>query len=104
MGEGSLGKIITDETVCKIDVESRVVKGVELNSGEYFSAPTVIGAIHPQRVLAMLPEGAVKPSYRNRITKLKNTHSVFSVHASIDAKVHPELPYTLLPHAFLSCQ
>ena len=77
----------------KIIVEDRIVKGVELISGERVGADIVIGAVHPQVVLKMLPDGAVKPSYRNRIQKLQNTHSVFSVHASVDSAVHPEKPY-----------
>ena len=89
------GKIITGAEISKIKVESRVVKGVELTSGKQLLASTVIAAIHPQILLQMLPDGAVKPSYRNRITKLKNTHSVFSVQASINANTHPEIPYNL---------
>ena len=89
------GKVITAAEICKVDVESRVVKGVKLTSGECISAATVIAAIHPQMLLQMLPDGAVKPSYRNRITKLKNTHSVFSVQAGINANAHPEIPYNL---------
>jgi len=87
------GEVLCSAEVNHIDVHSRVVQGVTLQSGESLVAPIVIGALHPQVVLAMLPDGAVKPSYRNRITALQNTHSIFSVHARIDADMHPELPY-----------
>ncbi|MCK5071422.1 MAG: hypothetical protein KAR01_12790, partial [Desulfocapsa sp.] len=87
------GKIITSAEVAGVEVDSRVVKGVMLQTGECLPASIVIGAVHPQIVLGMLPDGAVKPSYKNRITKLQNTHSVFAVHASLSAENHPELPY-----------
>ena len=89
------GKIITGAAINYIHVSSRVVTGLQLASGESLAAGIVIGAVHPQVVLAMLPEGAVKPSYRNRISRLKNTHSVFSVQARIDARAHPEIPYNI---------
>ena len=87
------GKVVTSAEVHGIEVDSRVVKGVKLQTGECLAASIVIGAVHPQSVLGMLPDGAVKPSYRNRITKLQNTHSIFTVHVSLKSDVHPELPY-----------
>ena len=89
------GTIQTEAEIDKIIVQDRIVEGVELINGEKLDADIVIGAIHPQVVLKMLPDGAVKPSYKNRIQKLQNTHSVFSVHASVDATVHPEKPYNI---------
>lgn len=89
------GKVITGAETDKILVSSRVAEGVQLKTGECLNGSLVIAAVHPQVVLQMLPDGAVKPSYRNRISKLKNTHSVFSVHARIDAEEHPEIPYNI---------
>ncbi|MCF8056016.1 MAG: NAD(P)/FAD-dependent oxidoreductase [Desulfocapsa sp.] len=89
------GKIVTGAEISDIHVNSRVVTGLQLASGECLTAGTVIGAIHPQVVLRMLPHDSVKPSYRNRISRLQNSHSVFSVQARIDTKVHPEIPYNI---------
>ncbi len=89
------GRVICSAEIEKVEVDSRVVKGLHLSSGEYLAGATVIGAVHPARLLQMLPEGAVKPSYRNRIRRLQNTHSVFSVHARVDGKAHPEIPYNM---------
>jgi len=89
------GRIITDSGIAKIHVDSRVVKGVEMTNGECSDADIVIAAVHPQIVLKMLPEGAVKPSYRKRIRKLENTHSILAVHAAVEAVAHPEIPYNL---------
>jgi phytoene dehydrogenase-like protein len=89
------GKIVTAAEVDKINVSSRIVSGVQLTTGECLPSSIVIGAVHPQVILEMLPDGAVKPSYRDRISKLINTHSIFTVHARIDADAHPEVPYNI---------
>jgi phytoene dehydrogenase-like protein len=89
------GKILTGTAVSEIHVESRVVTGVQLQSGECLRGSTVIGAVHPKVVLNMLPQGAVKPSYRGRISNLRDTHGIFSVHVQIDSEAHPEIPYNI---------
>ena len=89
------GKIITGATVSKIHVDSRVVTGLQLQSGESLRASTVIGAVHPKIVLHMLPRGAVKPSYSGRISNLQDTHGIFSVHVRVDGDAHPEIPYNI---------
>ena len=90
------GEIITGAEVSRIHVQSRVATGVQLTSGESLTASIVIGAVHPKIILQMLPlEGAVRPSYRQRITGLKDTHGIFSVHARLDGNMHPEIPYNI---------
>lgn len=89
------GKIITEAEVSRINVESRTVKGLQLQSGENLPATTVIGAVHPKVVLKMLAQRDVKPSYRQRISNLQNTHGIFSVHVRIDGDRHQEIPYNI---------
>ncbi len=89
------GRITFGQAASEILVRSRTAAGLVLKSGERLTAPLVIGAVHPQIVLDMLPEGAVRPSYRKRISRLKNTHGIFSVHARIHADAHAEIPYNI---------
>lgn len=89
------GRVFTDAEVTELLVTSRQVQGVQLRSGEILSAPCVIGAVHPQVVLQMLPRGAVKPSYVKRITGLVNTHGIFAVHAAVDRSYHPEIHHNI---------
>lgn len=89
------GKITTGEEVSAIHAESRVVKGVQLKSGERLKADIVIGAVHPKVVLQMLSRKDVKPSYRQRISGLKDTHGIFSAHILVDAEHHPEVPHNI---------
>ena len=89
------GKIVTGAEVDRIEVSSRVVTGLRLTSGEVLPAGMVIGAVHPKTVLNMLPDGAIKPSYRQRMSGLRDTHGIFSVHARINGQISPEMPYNL---------
>jgi phytoene dehydrogenase-like protein len=89
------GSIIYSDKVKEILVDSRIVNGIRLKSGRVLKAPLVIGALHPKVVLDMLPDGAVKPSYRKRISNLKNTFGIFCVHAELDAAYHEEIPYNI---------
>lgn len=89
------GRIVTGAEVEKIEVESRVVKGVQLSSNERLEADTVIAAIHPKVVLCMLSPGDVKPSYHQRISGLVDSHGIFSVHALVDKDKHEELSHNI---------
>jgi len=89
------GKIILNEPVQEVLVSSRVVQGIRLKSGEIIKAELVIGAIHPKILLNMLPEGAVKHSYKKRISQLEDTKGIFSVQAETDAASHPAIPYNI---------
>jgi len=89
------GRIITGDAVAAVLVNDRVATGVRLDSGRELKAPIIIGAVHPKIILGMLPEKAVKPSYRKRISRLEDTHGISAVHVSVDAAEHPELDHNL---------
>jgi all-trans-retinol 13,14-reductase len=89
------GRIITDDAVAKILVTDRIATGVRLRSGQELKAPLIIGALHPKIILGMLPENAVKPSYRKRIARLEDTHGICGVHVAVNADEHPELDHNL---------
>ncbi len=89
------GQILAGDGVGEILVNSRVVRGVRLKSGAILEAPTVIAAIHPKVVLSMLPDDAVKPSYRKRISNLEDTEGMFSAQVSVDAASHTEIPWNI---------
>ncbi len=89
------GNIILNDEVKNILVDNRIIKGVELNSGLTINAPLVIAAVHPKMMINLLPQGAVKPAYIKRISKLVDTDGVFSVHLGVDASHHKELPHNI---------
>lgn len=89
------GDIITGDGVERILIESGRVKGVILQSGRFLEAATVIAAIHPRTVLAMLPIDAVRPVFVERVTQLENTPGIFAVNLAVDADTHEALPYNI---------
>ena len=89
------GEIITGDKAERILVEAGSVQGLGLSSGRVLHAPLVVAAIHPKVALKILPEGAVRPVYKNRLRKLTDTPSILSVHVAVDASVHREIPYNI---------
>jgi phytoene dehydrogenase-like protein len=90
------GEIIRGDGAEEILVDARAVRGVRLASGRVLHAPLVVGAIHPKKVLKLLPaRGAIRPVYKNRILKLADTHGIVSVHVAINASNHPEMPHNV---------
>jgi phytoene dehydrogenase-like protein len=96
------GRIITGDAAVSVLVSDRIAKGVTLDSGRELRAPIVIGAVHPGTILGMLPENAVRPSYRRRIARLENTHGICAVHVSVDAVDHPAMDHNLFKIQTLS--
>lgn len=89
------GKILPGSEVKKVRINSRIVEGIQLKSGEILRAPIVIGAIHPKMLLEMLPKGATRPSYRKRILQLENTIGILGLVVEVDAISHKEIPYNI---------
>jgi all-trans-retinol 13,14-reductase len=89
------GMIITGDPVEKVLVHEKKVAGVALKSGREIGASIVIGAIHPKTLLPLLPAGAVRPAYSDRILQLQDTHGVFGTHFSVDARDHEAIPHNI---------
>jgi len=89
------GILLTGDPVEKILVDARSAAGVALQSGRLIRASGVIAAIHPKVMLPMLPPGAVRPAYIDRIRQLRDTHGVFCAHFSVNAGDHGEIPHNI---------
>jgi all-trans-retinol 13,14-reductase len=90
------GEWILGDGVAAIEVKDRSVRSVRLESGRILEADRVVAAFHPAEVLALMAEDAAPPLYRKRIRRLRNTHGILCVQASVDAAAHPEIPHNLL--------
>ena len=73
------GDVKLSSEVVNIDVNDKEVKKITTSNGEFFEAVNYISAIHPATTLEMIDATQLKKSYRNRISSLKNTTSVFTV-------------------------
>jgi all-trans-retinol 13,14-reductase len=89
------GIIIAGDPVEKVLVHAKTAAGVALKSGRHIRASTVIGAIHPKTLLPLLPAGAVRPAYIDRILQLQDTHGVFCAHFSVNAEDHKAVPHNI---------
>jgi len=89
------GDVIAGDGVERIRVESGQVQGVVLQSGRILEASNLIAAIHPRTAAAMLPAGAIRPSYAQRVAQIVNTQGLFCVHLAVNADTHPALPYNI---------
>ncbi len=82
----------------RILVEDRVVKGVELESGERIEAPIVIAAIHPRVVLELLPESAVTPAYRSRIKGFEESVTSLGLYYRMKSRPREAGPWNVYWH------
>ncbi len=89
------GELMTGDGVERILVQSGQVKGVVLRSGRILESTSIIAAVHPGNVVAMLPGEAVRPGYGERIKQLENTRGLFSATVAVDAEAHKALPYNI---------
>ena len=89
------GDVVTGEGVARILVQSGRVKGVVLQSGRVLPAGSIIAAVHPGTVVAMLPGGALRPAYVERVAELENTKGIFAVNLAVDADAHEALSYNI---------
>ena len=89
------GDIVTGDGVARIIVQSGRVRGVVLQSGRFIEAGTIIAAVHPGTVVAMLPGDALRPAYVERVAELENTKGIFAVNLAVDADAHEALSYNI---------
>jgi all-trans-retinol 13,14-reductase len=85
------GAVYTSSEITRIEVENKTVQKVITADGMTFEAENYISAIHPASMLEMIDEDKIQKSYRNRISSLKNTTSVFTVFITFKEQSFPYL-------------
>jgi len=91
------GEIRTEAEVKEIIIENGTARGVELESGEKFFAPTVVSNAHVQTtLLKMLPTGTLSAKLQRRVESIKVVNGFgMTVRCAVD-----QLPnYTAFPTA-----
>ena len=68
-----------------VDTATRNATGVVLTDGEVVPADAVIANLHPRALLDLLPEGAVRPAYRNRVRDQQLGVGHLGVYLQLDA-------------------
>lgn len=83
------GEYIGGDSVVRILVCDRAVRGVVLTSGRELASSAVIAAIHPKALLRLLPEDSYRPSYKSKIESLQETPGMFGVHITVpEGEIH----------------
>jgi all-trans-retinol 13,14-reductase len=89
------GSLILNNGVKKISLAEGKAAGVILESGTHLPADAVVAAIHPKILLELLEADALRPSYRQRISCLRETEGVVALQISVDAAAHPEINHNI---------
>ena len=74
------GEIRTSSPASGFTVNDGRITGVTVSDGDVIPCDTVISDIHPNLLLAMLPEGMVRRAYKTRICSLPNSVGMFTAH------------------------
>jgi all-trans-retinol 13,14-reductase len=74
------GTILNYTQITKLHVSDGKVTTAETKEGELLEARSFISNIHPTVTMDLMDEGVMRKSYRNRIRRLENSISVFTLH------------------------
>lgn len=89
------GEVFTEKEVTGFVFKDDELCGVDLKNGETIFGRKIISNIHPALTVKMIPEGKIRKSFRNRLTDLNNTISVFGLHLSLKPGKVPYLKHNL---------
>lgn len=89
------GEIQKHKEVTKINILENNAHSVTCKDGSTYEASRFISNLHPSITVKLVGESHFKPAYRNRIAKMKNTVSSFSVFLSLEKNKVPYLNYNM---------
>lgn len=88
------GEVLTDQTVCAINVVDRQVVGVQTVSGSEFHADYYVSTIHTKAMLPLLSEGALTRGYVSRLSEAPVTYSAFILYLAFKPESFPYINHT----------
>lgn len=71
------GRVFTGDAVSQINVSDGRVSSVVTSLGATYTGDYYVSAIHPQKLLPLMPQNSFKRAYTNRIMGLPNSYSAF---------------------------
>ena len=74
------GEVRTSSPASGFTVHEGRITGVTVSNGDVIPCDAVISDIHPNLLMALLPEGLVRRAYRTRICSLPNSAGTFTAH------------------------
>ncbi len=91
------GDVLAKKKVTKISRKGELFD-ISTKDGDHFEASRVISDIHPAATLQLMNDIPVQKAFRERITNLSNTISVFSVYLGLKPDAFPYLNYNVYHH------
>ncbi len=92
------GVLFNRKEVVKLVEKNEQLVHAQTKDGELFRGKYFISNLHPKQTLAITETGLFKPAYRNRIARLKETVSSFSIHAVLKPATIPYLKHNVYIH------
>lgn len=83
------GRIVTKQKVIKLHVENDVILSAETEDGSHYEADHFISGIHPAITFSLIDSPLIRSGFRNRIDKLKNTLSAFTLNITLHPGIMP---------------
>lgn len=88
-------ELLKRKEVIKAHYKDSLVNCVETSDGKFYYGKNFISNIHPLVTIDIFGEDKFKPAYRNRIRKVENTISCFTLYLSLKKDVIPYLNYNI---------
>jgi len=92
------GKLLVNKEVSRIRIKNNSFQ-IHTKVGEQFTSQRVVSAIHPAITLAMTDPSLIRKIYSDRIMKLKNTPSCFSLFIVLKEDSFPQMNYNYYFHS-----
>jgi all-trans-retinol 13,14-reductase len=87
------GTILKNAKVNKVIIKNKLVRSVELMSGEQIEGRQFISDIHPELIASMTESGYIKTRFSNRINSLEDTIGMFTIYIVFKKNSFPYLNY-----------
>jgi all-trans-retinol 13,14-reductase len=83
------GEVLPGKRVTEIKIEDKTVSFVKTEKGNIYCADIYISDIHPYSLLEITDQNAFPRSYRNRLSEIPNSYSVFTVYIKFKEDTFP---------------
>jgi all-trans-retinol 13,14-reductase len=85
------GTILTGSKAMKLKGEKNLIRGVELENGNYVEGKQFIAAMHPDQVIGIVEPGMMRKAFASRIRGLEDTMGMFTLYLVFKKNTFPYL-------------
>ena len=89
------GRVLLRHKAAHIECDDTRAVAVTTDDGERFPTDLVVSTIHPANTMRLVDSHLIRPSYRRRLTEVRNTTSVFTVYLKFRKDKVPYMNHNL---------